>query len=343
MPSAYPGALDALTTASANATPSTDTHPALHNNANAAINAIQSTLGTNPQGSEASVAARIAALEGGGSGLPNPFTVARATRQSAAPSAAAAGETKFQFRDAARAALLEMITDVGDPILLLPGFTDPLVSGWWIESNQLAYKSMASALSTDGTATQSTIANTIGAQNYATTASANTGAGLYSTSALYRDGSSVGDGGLFWGLFSLPDASYGSGATGSKVVVGLHDTVAHNGSRPGGNGVLFEYNTNQSDTNWQFIVSDGGVDTIVDTGLAFAAQTTMFWLIHIPRGGSACYGYISKVGVGSAAAVAGAMPSNTAMYYLPARLSTLSATVRNIRAASGFMRHGGAL
>lgn len=68
MASTYPGALDALTTASANGTASFTTHPALHNDANSAINAVQSTLGTNPQGGEATVSARIAALEGGGGG-----------------------------------------------------------------------------------------------------------------------------------------------------------------------------------------------------------------------------------------------------------------------------------
>lgn len=69
MPSAYPGALDALPTSSANSTPSEDTHPALHNGANEAINAIESTLGINPQGAAETVAARIAAIESTAGGL----------------------------------------------------------------------------------------------------------------------------------------------------------------------------------------------------------------------------------------------------------------------------------
>lgn len=68
MPSTYPTTLDALPTAAANGDTSLNTHPALHNDANAAINAVQETLGTNPQGAAASVSARIAALEGGGGG-----------------------------------------------------------------------------------------------------------------------------------------------------------------------------------------------------------------------------------------------------------------------------------
>lgn len=69
MPSAYPGALDALPTTSANSTPAEDTHPALHNDANAAINAVQSTLGVNPQGSELTVADRLDAIEATAGGL----------------------------------------------------------------------------------------------------------------------------------------------------------------------------------------------------------------------------------------------------------------------------------
>lgn len=59
MPSSYPSDLDDLTTDAANATPSVDVHPALHNDANAAINAVQETLGLDPQGASADVAARL--------------------------------------------------------------------------------------------------------------------------------------------------------------------------------------------------------------------------------------------------------------------------------------------
>lgn len=48
MSSKYPAELDALGTASSNSTKAKDVHPALHNDANAAINAVQETLGTTP-------------------------------------------------------------------------------------------------------------------------------------------------------------------------------------------------------------------------------------------------------------------------------------------------------
>lgn len=65
MSSKYPGALDALDTSSANETASQDTHPALHNDANAAVNAVQEALGLDPEGAHADVAARLATLLSG--------------------------------------------------------------------------------------------------------------------------------------------------------------------------------------------------------------------------------------------------------------------------------------
>lgn len=66
MTTAYPGGLDSLKT---NINGDTDTlatvpHDAQHNNANAAINAIEATLGINPQGSAATVAARLQSMVG---------------------------------------------------------------------------------------------------------------------------------------------------------------------------------------------------------------------------------------------------------------------------------------
>ncbi len=62
MSSKYPAALDALPTTSTNSTKAKDVHPALHNDANAAVNAIEATLGLNPQGAEATVTSRLAAI-----------------------------------------------------------------------------------------------------------------------------------------------------------------------------------------------------------------------------------------------------------------------------------------
>lgn len=59
----YPSAKDNLTESFSNSTTAEDNHPAAHNDANSAINAIQDTLGINPQGSSGTVAARMTAIE----------------------------------------------------------------------------------------------------------------------------------------------------------------------------------------------------------------------------------------------------------------------------------------
>lgn len=68
MSSVYPGELDNLPTARSNTTPMTNTHPADHGNLAAAVNAIEATLGVNPQASYETVAAAILAALGGSSG-----------------------------------------------------------------------------------------------------------------------------------------------------------------------------------------------------------------------------------------------------------------------------------
>lgn len=67
MTSAYPGALDTLKTDVDGETDTLESvpHDALHNDANAAIKAVQATLGVDPQGTYATVAERIAAGGGG--------------------------------------------------------------------------------------------------------------------------------------------------------------------------------------------------------------------------------------------------------------------------------------
>ena len=278
-----------------------------------------------------------------GGGLSEPLTTVRATRQSSAASAAASGEVKFQFRDMARATLLDLIADVGDPMLILPSIADPLVSGWWYEAATLRYKAR-SRLAGYGTETLSSIANTINAVNLASPATANDYAGKFVYDPIFRDGSALGDGALAWGLFATPDASYGSGATGAVINCGLDAAggVAIS-TRPTARCAMFQYHTNQSDTNWQLIVNDGS-NTIVDTGVAFAAEGIWFWVLHIPRGGAATYGYIKNLATGSGGgATASAVPGSTAMYFMPGWLYTLTTTARNIRFASAFMRHGGAI
>lgn len=62
MPSGYPSALDSLGTSTTNTTVADTTHPALHNDANDAINKIEAELGTDPSASFTTVRARLDAM-----------------------------------------------------------------------------------------------------------------------------------------------------------------------------------------------------------------------------------------------------------------------------------------
>jgi hypothetical protein len=59
MASSYPGALDSLSTSNVDGTTSATTHPALHNDANDAINKIETELGVNPSASFTDVVTRL--------------------------------------------------------------------------------------------------------------------------------------------------------------------------------------------------------------------------------------------------------------------------------------------
>lgn len=64
MASNYPTSLDALPNPTSGNTMLSPSHSTQHSNANDAIEAVQATLGTNPQGGSATVKDRIAAAEG---------------------------------------------------------------------------------------------------------------------------------------------------------------------------------------------------------------------------------------------------------------------------------------
>jgi len=61
----YPGALDSLTNPGAGDALNSPSHSAQHTNANDAIEAVETELGVNPSGSDATVAARLSAIEAG--------------------------------------------------------------------------------------------------------------------------------------------------------------------------------------------------------------------------------------------------------------------------------------
>lgn len=289
------------------------------------------------------VAAAISAL-----GLAQPLTTVRWTRQSSVLSAASSGEAKLQFRDIVRAGLIAVRADVGDELLILPGLGHPMIRGFakrggggTTDMNRFGIAEATAGTVTDAAQTITAIR----ALNVATAASANAQAHIRSSTLGLTGGSSAGQGFLAWGLFGCPDASYGSGATGAKIDVGIYGSgaVGADGNRPATKSALLEYNTNQSDTNWIACVHNGTSNATADTGLAFAAQKTYWYIIHMPRGGSATYFYIACLddsSSGSATVSATAASADLAEMH---SITTLSATARNIRSSCIWTIPGGQL
>jgi hypothetical protein len=75
MPSTYPSAVDALSTAKTDSTAMATDHAAHHNDMADAINKIETELGTIPKGGFATVKARIAGVETTAATIPANFNL----------------------------------------------------------------------------------------------------------------------------------------------------------------------------------------------------------------------------------------------------------------------------
>ena len=278
-------------------------------------------------------------------GLSEPLTAPRFTGQTSQPSAASAGEAKLFIRQFGAIAAAAYRGEAGDSVALLPSITHPMLRGMWQVSGTTSTSKCWTAF-TAGSGF-SALAHTVPsllAINMPTAATGNTNVGRGINGSTLRDGSAMGDGFLTWGLISVPDASYGSGATGAKINMGVQASSGFpsNGNRPGARCAGFEFNTNQSDTNWQAIVYDTAA-RVVDTGLAFTAQKTYLYIILLPRAGTSTYFHIINLDDGtSGSATVAYTPGSTAMgEYV--QLVTLTTTARNLRVSDMWTLVGGAI
>jgi len=293
------------------------------------------TRATTPEG----VAAAIAAL-----GLAQPLTTVRATRQTSALTAAASGEVKFQFRDAARAGILAIRSDVSEEQIVLPSTSNPYVTGAWVE-NGTTIRAKGQNSATVGAATGSTIlSGSVCAVNLVTAASAGSGSIWYNNGVFQlRDGSAAGDGYLAWGLVSYPDSDYGSGSTGCVLRLGLYASGASttDGNRCSGRSAFLEYNTVQGDTNWMLCVHNGTDMATSSTGVAFAAAKAWFFIIHSPRGGTSTYAYIYNITDGSGGGTSLARNTGSNALSMYCGVITRTTVARNMRFQSMYARVGG--
>lgn len=285
--------------------------------------------------SPAKVAAAIAAL--GGSG--EPYATSRYTGQTSKPSAASSGEGKFHLRRFA-GILVNALRGASNSHIQMPS-NDVFTSGWYFYNSGILQSYNGSAVTASGNSISTCLDGYAGAINFATAASANAFAGWYYGSAHVGEASTIGGGFTVWGLVYLPDASYGSGSTGVKIQLGagLAGAVSANGNRLDRIGAILEYNTNQSDTNWQLVVNDGSANTN-DTGLAFTAQHHYLYAITVPPGGGNTYAEIWDLDSGTSGYATYAGSPGGALRP-ECFIVTLGATARNFRAQFGYIKRGG--
>lgn len=142
-------------------------------------------------------------------------------------------------------------------------------------------------------------------------------------------------------MFTLPDGSYGSGATGSRIFIfqttedeawGADNTGAGVGPIRGGLGL--RYSTSAGDTTWKAISKFNAATaaTVADTGVTFAPGDYAIVIWSLPGSGETNWS-IRKLGGASATGIFATppIPARWGRQAIRASLVTLSAVARNIQ------------
>jgi len=189
------------------------------------------------------------------------------------------------------------------------------------------------------TAAVTTTENTGVAVKYSTTTTAGTNAGVWQTVSNYFRGSVTnGSNGFFYFTrFYLPDASYGSGATGARIFAGLSNqttsTTMVGGDNPAGHYAGIQYSTNRGDTNWMCVTKDGTTQaTPVSTGVTFAPLKQYDVYVYTPPLGTTVYIRIDNNtdGTTGECAMTTNLPGATTALRPEVFLGTLTTTARAI-------------
>jgi hypothetical protein len=122
---------------------------------------------------------------------------------------------------------------------------------------------------------------------WSTGTTSGTPAGIGSIAGQFARGSVAGGAnGFFMNIRgALQDASYGSGATGARIFVGMTDqTLATSvaSQNPSGNRVGFSFDTGRGDTDWMVTTRDGSTETLADSGMVFSGAKAYDWYLYVP-------------------------------------------------------------
>lgn len=174
--------------------------------------------------------------------------------------------------------------------------------------------------------------------NFATTAVAGNTSGAYQTATQFFRGSVTSGANGFFNVnrIVIPDASYGSGATGARMWTGMTSTtstVMVGADNPAGSYAGFMYSTNRGDTNWQFITKDGTTQNVINTGLPFTPVKVYDFYVYVQPLGGTIYWRVDNLNDGTSQEgnTATNLPPTTTNLRDAIGIATLTTTARNIR------------
>ncbi|CAN5380327.1 hypothetical protein BH10PAT3_BH10PAT3_3070 [soil metagenome] len=176
--------------------------------------------------------------------------------------------------------------------------------------------------------------------NFATAATANDTAGVAeSLVGHYRGSVAGGSNGFFYVVrVGLPDASYGSGATGARIWVGLSNqtiATAVGNDNPAGHYVGFQYSTNRGASTWMFVTKDNTTQSTpaAATGITFAQNKVYDFYIYVAPQGTTIYWRVDNLTDGQTVEgnTTTNLPGTSTAMRAGAEIQTLTTTARNIR------------
>lgn len=198
--------------------------------------------------------------------------------------------------------------------------------------------SFGSSWTIDTTASHPAATEAFGyATNFATAAVANDTAGVTQATNQWFRGSATGSNGYFYvGRVSVPDASYGAGATGTRIWIGLSSQTSltmTNADNPVGDYSGFQYSTNRGDANWQFMTKNNTTQNVVNTTLTFTAQKVYDFYVYTPPQGTTVFWRVDNLtdGTTQEGSTATNLPTNNTAMRAGVGIQTLTTTARNIR------------
>ncbi len=198
--------------------------------------------------------------------------------------------------------------------------------------------SFGASWTVDTTASHPAATETFGfSTNFATAATANDTAGVSEAATMHFRGSTPGSNGFFYvARLGLPDANYGTGATGARIWTGLTSGTAASmtgADNPAGSYAGFQYSTNRGDTAWQFITKDGTTQSTPVATLAIAQNKVYDFYVYTPPQGTTIYWRIDNLtdGTTQEGSTTTNLPVAATALRAGSLLQTLTTTARNIR------------